>query len=383
MPQKVLADVPISFSPLVRLEGVDDLIREFELESGQKICNLSGWLFSDEYFQNVLKYTRWPQTDYSYSYNYGWEHALANKVAKKIGVPSNMGSVIVHNTSQGITLFASLFAKIAKRQIVIGPYYWSVFENISAFKGDVTRQYLKHDSAFNYQLNDTFQACDAVWITRPPFSTGGIIASNTEKKLQQQSANGTYIVYDEALSSPRKSILKTIKTENIFSLISPHKCLNINGKKFSLISFPKRFEHYFEEYSDSFLGSLPDSTITAAHHFLSTNYDELLSKWDQWIVDGNREVEAVVGRFHGVKIDKWGDSIYRTVFISHLPSDFLDCPKKFKEMLARTGCAVIPGTRNNMANELGFCFRINMTQLNAEYLSFLGQTLGFLIDQKA
>ena len=374
-----LSDVPKSISSLTRMDEIDSLINEFKNRTGKKVGNISSWSFSDEYFSSVLSNIRWPRSTEDLSYNYSWELGIPEKINSHLNIPDDMTSIVVTNSSQAITLISRLTCNFSKNHTLLAPFYWSIAENIKSIRGNIKTVNLKVNRTGEYIFDEQCNNNEIVWFTLPPFSTGGKIAQSTIEKIDALSSRGTYFIFDEALRDPFKTIvLKLNNRKNIFSILSPHKHLNVNGNKFSIIIFPTRFGNYFIENSDSMLGSLPSSTVTAAFHFLSDNYEHVRQRLKLWLNHANNDLSALDAMYPSIIFDLWDDGIYRSVYIPKIDWNYLDNKDNFFELLEKTNCAVIPGTRNNSSSSRGLSFRVNLTQNSAKYIHELKTTFTYL-----
>lgn len=367
------------FSSSVRMAVIDKLVSEYELTTGQRINGISNWNFCEEYFEDVLTKIEWPDDDFSLQYSYSWELGYSERLRKRLAVPVEMEAIVLSNTSQAITLLSALATHLSEKQVVFGPYYWSVSENASMFGADVEHKYLTRDPAGGYEHEDDLELLNCAWITRPPFATGSKLTNQFIGRISTAAKQGTYFLFDEALSNPFDSILTKLEcVGSSFSVLSPHKYINSNGSKFAALVFPNQYQDFLEERADSLFGSLPASVMCAVTHFLSSDYDLVLANVRTWITNANREIQSVVDRHRFVELDPWSDGIYRTVYIPLLPASFLDIPEEFTSLMAHTLCGVIPGTRNYSAPSNGLSFRVNLTRNNALYLKALDDVLKHL-----
>ena len=356
-----------------RMENVDFLIGKFSCENNVHIKNISTWKFCDSYFVDVLSEICWPKEKHEMNYNYPWEMGLPKKILRKLRVPETHDCIIITNTSQAITLLAHLASCLKADQIVVNPSYWSVEENIKAFGGTPISFHAQSGT-----IDEVMGASETkvIWLTRPMFATGSEIPKHIKIGLKSISNEGTYFFFDEALMNPFQTALHgDFDKDNSFFVLSPHKHLNVNGAKFSILIFPKRFEKYVVEYSDSLLGSLPSSTITAANHFLSENYDHVVRLFSRWVNRANFEIESLLSLYGDVEIAPWVSGIYRSIYFPKLDYRYFDEQHHFFDLMAATKCAIIPGNYNKSCPTLGLSFRVNLSQHSAEYLHAINKVI--------
>lgn len=362
-----------------RMDRIDQLIDRYGLKNDKSILNVSTWHFSDGYHREVLSHIRWPTETYFTNYNYPWELGLDVEARKAFSIPDSHDCLFLSNTSQAIVLLAFLTGKLSDRACVCNPSYWSLEENISAFGSDVIEFYPQVEEVSILAKKIKRPEKTTIWITRPLFSTGTNHEVAFYELLEDLTQKGAILVFDEALSNPYTSVSRELENkERSFFILSPHKYLNVNGLKFSALIFPRNFKKFLIEYSDSFFGSLPGSSIAAVTHFLSDNYREVLARFDQWSKQANREIEALASTFPLSKMEKWDQGIYRTIYFTNLPADIFEDTEKFCDLLDKTNCALIPGTFNKAPEDLGLSFRINLSLWSASYLANLRLILSYL-----
>ena len=361
-----------------RMDEIDQLILDYEIQNNTKIMNLSRWEFSDQFYSSVLSLTTWPN-EYSHtSYNYPWELGLPEKIKNKLNIPDNFDCIVLANTSQALTLLACLTSKLTDRHVIGNPSYWAMEENIRAFGGQpqTFSAHFQTPGLLEFQGNDI--KTTVLWLTNPMFATGTMLPNRIIEYINQLDDNHI-LIFDEALNEPYNSLIKGIRRDlTSFFILSPHKHLNINGLKFSAILYPKKFHRFMVEYSDSLFGSLPSSALAAVQHFLSDNYDLVLAKHREWTTSANTQIETILKKYSRINLSDWHSGIYRSVYLPFIPDRHFSVDNNFTNLIAETNCAVIPGIYNKIPSEFGLSFRVNLSLNSAFYLSKIQDVMAHL-----
>ncbi|NBC33650.1 MAG: hypothetical protein GVY13_13330 [Alphaproteobacteria bacterium] len=372
---------PSRMLALKRMATIDRIALDYSEQNSLKVKNPSSWAFSEEYRKRVLSHIRWVEQDFSLNYNYSTELGLPELLSEKLQIPGTHTCVITANTSQAIIILCSLAAQLRLDSTITAPFYWSILENSRIFGTDPEYKYfIRSKENSKFFLDESFELRQAIWLTDPPYSTNGEISSKTIKFLDRMCGAGHLLFIDYALQDPSNlSFFKFKNVENIFFILSPHKSINVNGSKFAAIFFPNRFSQFFEEFSDSLIGSLPSSTINAAYHFLTDNFDIVCSKKNDWVYEKGHILKNLIEQYDNINTDFFGSSIYMTVYFHHLPSNFLDDKRALLALVEGTGCIVIPGSRNYANPIEGLSFRLNLSIGNNEFFENITKIFSYLV----
>lgn len=375
-----------------RLSTIEDIIaiqNKIATENKTVIQNISNWTVSEDFKQNMNKYYRFNTghsiIDYIYSYNIS--EIKKDLILSKLGVPINYIPeltlyIFPNNTISIINIINFLKRKNIKKIGIIEPSYFSVKQVISSFNLDYDILSTKRKNK-QYYLPDITNIVnknfDALWITSPVYSTGSLYANSEIDKLKKILEMGIAIIADESFATHGKELIRDLYSyENFFSIYSPHKSLSFNSLKFSVIVSQNMHEDLIDQWSDVLSGNLPHSTVMAVDHFLSDNFEECSYAYEIYIENCKSRIYALLSKFPFVDYDTFISGNLMTLYFKNLTFKDSISLDYLKNIITQTYVSFYPGYLNGFSEEMGFCFRINMTLYSAQFESSLYRILNFL-----
>ncbi len=373
---------------LYHLEDIEK-IRSYEKilrDLGNNVFDISHWDSGDEYNKKILSKLEikndFEPCDYIYSYEIN--ERTHSQLRKNLIGENNKCSIIFANSTVAILNLCNFIQKKGLQKVcLLQPSYFTIKPCMHSFGLNVNEISLNYNKG-NYEIpieRILSTKCDAVWLTSPVFCTSTYFEQQEIDKLQQLLDKGIYVFCDESLSIKGKNIHSRLtNNEKLFSLYSPHKVISTNAFKFACIICDQNNEMFFDQWTDIFAGGLMNSSRLAISHFLSNNYLECLDVY----IHHTSETKKIINNY----IDSVysGSNIYisheigqyMTIYYPNVP--FIQSTKSdfIKHLIMQTGVSLLPGYLEGFNENLGFCFRINLTLDKTYLLSGLNSVLQYL-----
>ena len=266
------------------IEGLyllEDLAEEYESQNGLQPFNLSHWDPSEQTTRLLLQHLRLPPppigVPYIYSYSEGKEEIL-----RRLGfLPRDRRCWFFNAGTTAVLLGAWwLKAQASKRLVILGPTYFPIFHVCEAVQLPYVCLYMRRVRG-RWQLPREEIASavkagpgeTALWVTNPVFSTGCYLLESDTAFLASMLSEGATVVADECLSINERELGQTLGSfEQFLGLYSPHKALSINSTKFAAMVYDRKYEDFFDGWTDVLAGPLASSTYSAILHFLGENF---------------------------------------------------------------------------------------------------------------
>lgn len=220
---------------------------------------------------------------------------------------------------------------------------------------------------------------DAVWLTSPIFCTSTYFSSSEKMKLKSILDRNIFLICDESLSIHTCTLRNVLPNcKNLMTIHSPHKVISTNAIKFSCVLCHSSLEAFFDQWNDLFCGGLPLSSLAAIRHFLSPNYLKCLEIHIKYTNSIKRHIIELLHNYNPQIHYSHTIGQYMTVFcpmVSFEESKKIDF---IKELIINTHVSLLPGYLEGFYEELGFCFRINLTLDKTSLISSVQKVLNYL-----
>ena len=373
---------------LYHLEDIEK-IRDYEQQAqnlGIKVFDISHWDSGNNYKKLLLSTIHidnsFQPCDYIYSYVLD-EITHLNVQKHLIGTCENSCSIFFANSTISIVNICNYLQKNNLRKIcLIQPSYFTVVPCMNAFGLKVDELSLSYsDGKYIIPLEQILcKGCDAVWITSPVFCTSTYFCQQEINKIQFLLDQGIYVIFDESLSLKELSVRRELtNTDKLFSIFSPHKVISTNAFKFSCVICHVRNEKFFDQWVDIFSGGLMNSSKLAITHFLSVNYSKCVDVYKNYTSDMKETIVNFLSTSMGSDIEISHEiGQYMTLYLRNVPYRETIESHFIKKMILSTGVSLLPGYLEGFFEELGFCFRINLTLDKTMLLTSLNRVIKYL-----
>lgn len=320
---------------------------------------LSTWNSGKDYkakMMGILKFDKiHDYFDYIYSYT-----AEPNIIEGILNKNPQFNNCVLFNSATAaiLTICQALKAKGIDEICVLKPCYFSVLECLKTLGLKVDILDYDYDGLFHIpfkRINDIKP--QALWITQPVFSTGTSLPSEELKAL----SNCDYeIICDSAMCISETALFAD--THNITVIYSPHKILSLNGIKFSYVLGSDAICNLLEDWSESLVGGLTTSSIVAAKHYLSDNYNFCCQANKEFIDYNRKKITELLARYTGI-IYRCGRSegVYETLYTQAVPFQEKYSYEYLFSLVETTGVCIIPECNDGFKMLNGLSFRINYT----------------------
>jgi len=320
---------------------------------------LSTWNSGKDYkakMMGILKFDKiHDYFDYIYSYT-----AEPNIIEGILNKNPQFNNCVLFNSATAaiLTICQALKAKGIDEICVLKPCYFSVLECLKTLGLKVDILDYDYDGLFHIpfkRINNIKP--QALWITQPVFSTGTSLPSEELKAL----SNCDYeIICDSAMCISETALFAD--THNITVIYSPHKILSLNGIKFSYVLGSDAICNLLEDWSESLVGGLTSSSIVAAKHYLSDNYNFCCQANKEFIDYNRKKITELLARYTGI-IYRCGRSegVYETLYTQAVPFQEKYSYEYLFSLVETTGVCIIPECNDGFKMLNGLSFRINYT----------------------
>lgn len=372
---------------LSEIEKINSWEKSFEKEHGIAPYNISSWNVSKSFRESLRYQLDWPQLgdeiDYIYTYSLG--RGLKEKIINKIleHQDSNSTIIITPNNTISIVNIAKFLKSYGYHNVcILNPSYFSVSQAFQTM--DISYQIvnlIRQDGDYILPLEKILtQNFDAVWLTSPVYSTGVYFSDKEFTKIQFLIDSGVMVIADESFALNGYELIRHILPgKHFIGIYSPHKAICCNGIKFSAIITSDEYEDFFEQWVDVLSGNLPQSSIIAAHHFVTDNYDNC-NIFFQTKTNSIRTNILNYTQELPKEIDRNSAGNLMTLYFKHIP--YMDtinydfCTSLFR----KTFSSFYPGFLNGFGRDIGFCFRINLALDSPDFFQATYKVILYLIN---
>lgn len=373
---------------LYHLEDIEK-IREVEKEvsnNGYKVFDISHWDSGKDYNKLLLSSLEiQPYYEpFKYIYNYEISPQIHSLVENKLLQEANteICSILIPSSTLSIVNIANFLQKHKLNKIcLLQPSYFTVEPCLNASGLHVeTRSLELSGNKFIIPLEDILSNnYDVIWITSPVFCTGTYFDETEITKLQLILDNQRFIICDESLSILGYSLRKKLSNSKfLITIHSPHKVISTNSIKFSCILCNNDYKDFFDQWIDLFCGGLPLSSYIAANHFISENYDNCLKMHLDYTDSIKQSIVTLLNKYDGQISFSHNIGQYMSIFYPMVPFKESIRFNFIKRLITCTHVSLLPGYLEGFYQELGFCFRVNLTLDKTLLITSINKVLQYL-----
>lgn len=366
-----------------------DRIREVEKEVAQKtgapVFDISHWNSGYDYKNYLYQYLKIPDSNKVFNYIYGYEfpESVHLQIRKVLNIDDqDFSSVLLPSSTLAIVNIANFLQKNSINNIcVLQPSYFTVTPCLQSFGLNVINVgVLYEDGVFTIPIDEVLAFNpDAVWITNPVFCTNIGFQKSELEKLNLLLKNKIYLICDESLAPLGTELNPRLNNnEYLLSIHSPHKVLGTNAMKFACIITHQKHIDFFNIWTDLLAGGMALSSSMAITHFLSDNYKFCLKKSMDYIYRNYVAMKDLLKLHQKSCSYTHVCGIYITIFFPAVPFQLSTRHSFIKELIENTNVSLLPGYLEGYLENLGFCFRINLTLNRTLLLHSLNKVLMYL-----
>ena len=374
----------MNIEELSSLSEIEKYEEKYEKKYGTKPLFISNWNPSDEIvskLKNELIIN--DELNYiNYLFSYSIEKEKVLKVISKLGFKSDdkgflvtpSGSSSIHSIVYWIKAF-----NLAEEISTFCPVYFSLINDCKRNEIEIDKIFLeKRYNKFVFPNKNKYFNKDILWVTNPIYCTG-IYIDNIIQDLLDYMNSGKLLIVDECLSWNGRELARELGFhKNFIGIYSPHKSICVNGIKFSIIVFDKKYQSYFNQWADVINGCLSISVLKAMDHFISDHYDNYSFYLKKQLHNSISFINNEVSKYNNIEIDQGFNSYLITLYVHNINPNYMNSNEFLWEVMTNTGCSFIPGSRNYFSKKLGFSFRINLMLYNNFFKHSIIRLLKFL-----
>lgn len=366
------------------LEDIEGIAKAYE---NCDLINLSDWNPSINFIQDVASTlpNKFIQNGIPYIFSSEISNALKEKVKLKLGFNDTNKALDISFFDSGslsIVNVIHLLSIIGIHDIaIISPSYFSIEHICKDYLIDCHYIDLERNGlnfSLPYDSDKLLENYNCIWITNPVYCTGIYLNTQFAEHINNLiNNNNVILVIDESLSEFHHFLSHKIVTEQCITIVSPHKALCTNGMKFSAILFPPKYYQIIDTWSDIISGCLSLSSLTAIHHFLSSEYDEYLICVKNIIEKNKMSVLDILKKYQ-IKCDMMSHSYLLSIYFPNLSYDYFDDKDNIIKFIDNTAAYFIPNSRNHFPKSTGLSFRLNLCSVSVKYLYALERAVIYL-----
>lgn len=377
----------------ILIDEIEAMAARWQASEGRPPINISHWNPSEDFLRGLHAQAApmspfdplrgFPSCD-PMPYRHSRGLPAIQAVLHKLGFAgSEVGALITENGTTSISTVANwLKLNGVSEVILLAPAYFTTAHSLRRLGIRVKERPLERSSDGNYRLPAGLdvQPGEALWLTNPVYSTGLYTLEQSCDVLRQIADAGTFVVADESLALRATAIAQSLGGhEKFVGIYTPHKSICMNGMKFSAVVTHARHQETLEDWADVLSGGLSLSATIAVQHFISASFDEcraafarLLHQTREWHID-------LVSGFNGtVTVDPCSEGHFIMAYLPGFAAELRHRIDFLEEILAATGCVLIPGFRSGFDERSGFCFRINLARDSGAFRETVALLYSFL-----
>ncbi len=346
------------------LERIEDA---YAKRFGVAPFNISYWDPSEEFTEQMRAHLEAPIMDALLSYRFSYQIKETDPVIAKLGGVTGLhgGLFTPSCTSSILCVLNWLKSRKKKHIIALCPAYFSLFQACRHFNITIQPVYMKRqDGGFVLPPPNShiWRKPTVLWLTSPIYGAGVYLSPADIIFIKGLLQSGWTVIVDECLTLPGEELIRKFGGHpNFISIYSPHKSICVNGMKFSVIAFNVKHLDFMERWADIWYGGIAYSSSLAIMHFLSTNFDDYLSRFLQEIAHQRRIVDQLCANGH-IETDSEARGHFVSCYFPTISSRLGNSRIFLEELVNATGGSIITGNRSRFGRELGFSFRINLAR---------------------
>lgn len=358
---------------LDQLWELESIYNEYIKEKGMKPSFISHWDPSSNYRRKIAEKVIFPNQLPFIGYNYSKRITNKYDLLKTIHIEEDMDITLSPNGTISLNLvFNFLKSQNINKIVSLTPSYY-IINNLAKINNipieNISWKRLVNKSSYElpkYEC-DLIDENTLIYITNPIYSTGYCL----EKHISEFSRilkNNPWVILDESLSLRNNSIMQYfVKNPKVISIHSPHKTICVNAYKFSFIVHDKKFNSYFEQWTDVIYGGLSRENLSAMEHYLSDNFT-VIENYILNETEKNKKILINKIKDNNVYFDKNTNGHFISVYYPKLNASIGSNQKELKEMVFTSGVSFIPNIRNNVNDNNVFSYRINLLRIDEKSL---------------
>jgi hypothetical protein len=363
------------------LEQVEELAERYARLYGRPPLDLSHWDASPEFRSSLkLQFTIDSTTDaLDYIYSYGLD--FKDAILRGLGFDPERKSCLVTPSGTASMLCAVNWLAFRSKSLdLLCPYYFPVAHQAERDNIVIRKYFMRRDGGRYFLPDEVLGSPETpVWLSNPVYCTGATLTQHDIGRLQRHLENGGTIVADECLSPCSSNLAGALASlPGFVGLYCPHKGINVNGVKFSVVVFDRSDAHFFDQWADVLYGGLPASSLIAIKHYLSSDYARYSAEFFAGVRKTLSAIEEMVEDFPVGQLDIAPVGHFVSFYVPVLEST-LGIDQAFMwDLISASGAVVISGARNHFDPRCGFSFRLNLARDSAQFRSAFGRLLRFL-----
>lgn len=377
----------------ILIDEIEAMAARWQTSAGQPPIHVSHWNPSDEFLRSLHALVtpaslfdplRCFQTYDPMPYRHSRGLPAIASVLRKLGFSSEDASALItENGTTSISTVANWLKLHGVAEVtLLSPAYFTTAHSLRRLGIAVREVALERGADGTYRLPAGLdvQPGDALWLTNPIYSTGHYALEQSCDLLRQIADAGTFVVADESLALRATAIAQKLGGhKNFVGIYTPHKSICMNGMKFSAVVTHAHHQATLEDWGDVLSGGLSLSATIAVQHFISASFDEYRSAFAQ-LLHQTREwhIDLVRGFDGTVALDRCSEGHFIMAYLPRLAAELRHRIDFVEEILAATGCILIPGFRSGFDERSGFCFRINLARDSGAFRDAVERLYSFL-----
>lgn len=359
------------------LENIEDA---YAKRFGAAPFNISHWDPTEEFTTGILSHFEVPTFDAVVSYRFSYQVKETDPVIVKLGGATDVHGVLFTPSSTSSILCVLNWLKSRKKTNIIAacPAYFSLFHACRRFNITIRHTYMRRENG-GFVLpppdSDIWREPSVLWITSPVYSAGVYLSAADVSFVGGLLNSGWTVVVDECLALPGHELIRKLgQHRNFLSIYSPHKCICVNGIKFSAVVFNVRHLGFMERWADVWYGGLGYSSSLAIMHFLSANFDTYREHFLRAIARQQRIVDQVCA-VDSVQTDAGAQGHFVSCYFPAISSRLGNSRHFLERLVDASGGSLIPGNRSRFNPRLGFSFRINLARSGPRFRPTLARII--------
>lgn len=360
---------------LVLLESIEQLEEAYRCSYGAHPTNISHWNPSRELASKMDRIIEVPGPIDLIHYSFSYELEDRVHLLNYLGCSPHTTACLITPAGSVSILCALNHLRMlgVSKLVALCPCYFTVPHCCAQLGLSFDPIYLgRVQGRFRLIEEPQLTGTEAIWTTNPIYSTSVYELEYFESLIGRWLSRGCYVVLDECLAVRGKELYPRLMFHpNLFSLIAPHKALNLNGLKFSALLFNHCYEESFDRWSDILYGCLSPMNVLALKHFLSPNYDTVRKQFVTLTSRTAQFLRAAIEEHAILELDAGSEGYFVTVYVNTEKGSCGSDISFLRDVIFSTGCSLIPGVRNHFGNSIPLCFRVNLARDNPEFRAAL------------
>lgn len=367
------------------IESLEAVEKDYNDRFGVRPFNISHWDPTPEFEEKMLPYLDVPSLQALIPYKFSYQVDETVSVIEKLGGSPDIHSG-VFNASNTTSILCTLNWLVSRREseiVVSCPAYFSLFYACRRFGLKTQAVHLLRRSG-HFMLPGPkaiiWKKPAVLWLTNPVYGTGVYLLPENIDFIKKLLTSGWTVICDECLSIAGTELVRQLgQYERFVSIYSPHKGICVNGMKFSVIVFNKRYKVFMERWNDVWSGGLGCSTQMAIAHYLSENFDTYTSSFLEAIAPQQKLLaqlcdEPLIER----DLDAAGHFV--SCYLSTVRASQGYSHTFLAKLIQETGGSIITGNRSRMTRDVGFSFRVNLARSGPKFGATLARIMKFLLN---